>query len=92
MPGPDPWMGYRYGRYGYWGGYNEQVVVSNYTEGTLVLDFVDRASNQMIWTGAAIGRVTEKVRDNLATAVNNVVADIFAKYPKPAVGVPAAAQ
>jgi hypothetical protein len=89
MPGPDPWMG-RYGRYGYWGGYNEQVVVSNYTEGTLVIDVVDRAKGQMIWSGAAIGRVTEKDRANIGPVISGAVGDIFAQYPKPAAGLPAA--
>ena len=30
-----------------------------------MIDLVDRARGEMVWSGAAIGRVTEKVRENL---------------------------
>lgn len=81
MPVSDPFFSYRYGRYRYWTGYREEVVVNQYTEGTLVIDLVDRARGEMVWSGAAIGRVTAKVRENLGPAVTGAVNDIFAKLP-----------
>ena len=82
---PDPYFGYRYGRYGRydpWVGYNQETVVRQYTEGTLTVDLVDRARKQLVWSGAAFGRVTDKVRNNPQAAVTSAVSEIFARYPK----------
>jgi len=75
------YYGYRGGMYVGWPGYVEPGHTSTYTEGTLSVDFVDRQSNQMIWEGTAVGRVTSSVRDAPNEAVRNAVASIFAKYP-----------
>ena len=63
----DPYMhggyyGYRRGHYGTWGGYGYGTTthVSNYTEGTINVDMVDRAAKRMVWEGVAMGRVDEK--------------------------------
>lgn len=69
MSVPDPYFGYRYGRYSPWVGYNQETVVRQYTEGTLTVDPVDRARKQLVWSGAAFGRVTDKVRNNPQAAV-----------------------
>jgi len=52
----DPYMsggyyGYRRGAYGTWGGYGYGTTthVSNYTEGTINVDMVDRAQKRMVW-------------------------------------------
>lgn len=82
MPTPDPYFGYRYGRYNYWVGYSPETVVRQYTEGTLTLDLVDGARKQLVWSGAAFGRVTDKVRNNPQAAVDNAVREILARYPK----------
>ena len=82
MPTPDPYFGYRYGRYNYWVGYNQETVVRQYTEGTLTVDLVDRARSQLVWSGAAFGRITDKVRNNPQAAVDTAVGEIFARYPK----------
>ena len=79
MSVPDPYFGYRYGRYDPWVGYNQETVVRQYTEGTLT---VDRARKQLVWSGAAFGRVTDKVRNNPQAAVTSAVSEIFARYPK----------
>ena len=87
---PEPmfggFYGYRRGYYGGWAGY-DRVEVSNYTEGTLTIDAVDAAKKQLVWQGTAVGQLTEKMRDNLATVAPSVVRQIFEKYP---VAVPVA--
>jgi hypothetical protein len=85
MSVPDPYFGYRYGRYSPWVGYNQETIVRQYTEGTLTIDLVDRARKQLVWSGAAFGRVTDKVRNNPQGAVDTAVREIFARYPKAAV-------
>lgn len=85
----DPFMGggyygYRRGYYGAWGGYGygAQTHVSNYTEGTVNVDLVDRVQKRMVWEGVAVGRVKEKstsedVRANIYAGIN----EMFASYP-----------
>lgn len=75
------YYGYRGGMYVGWPGYVEPGYTSSYTQGTLSVDFVDRQSNQMIWEGTAVGRVTSSVREAPNESVRSAVASIFAKYP-----------
>ena len=48
---------YGYGAGGWWGGYwgggMTTTSVRTYTEGTLILDVVDRGQNELIWRGSA---------------------------------------
>lgn len=76
------YYGYRYGRYGAWAGYDEVRVV-DYREGTLTIDAIDRKRNQMVWSGTAVGRVTEQMRADREHVVPEVVAEIFATLPIP---------
>jgi hypothetical protein len=73
------YYGYRAGYYGVWGGYDTQV--TQYTEGTLTLDIVDAARKQLAWEATAIGRVRDEARKNLQPAIDDIVAQFFAKYP-----------
>lgn len=84
MPTMDPYFGYRGGRYNPWIGYSQETIVRQYTEGTLTLDLVDRARKQLVWSGAAFGRVTDKVRNDPQTAVDTAVREILARYPRTA--------
>jgi hypothetical protein len=86
-PGPQVGFGYGWGwgRYG-WGGlgpyYND---VRTVTDGSLTIDLVDRASNEAVWSGTAIGRINKKTLDNPGKTLDEAVSDIFAHYPvKPA--------
>jgi hypothetical protein len=79
MGPPVGYYGYRGGFYGGWGGYYTNV--DQYTEGTLNIDLVDAARRQLVWEGVAIGRVTEKHRENREAAINAAVAEIFKKFP-----------
>jgi hypothetical protein len=77
------YYGYRAGYYGTWGGYGGgyDTQVSQYTEGTLTVDVVDAARKQLAWDGTAVGRVREETRKNLQPAIDQVMTQIFAKFP-----------
>jgi len=68
----DPWMGY---------GYAQETSVSQYTEGTFNIDLVDARKKKLVWEAVAVGRITEKLLENLEERVNIGVAKAFAKYP-----------
>lgn len=73
------YYGYRGGMYSAWGGYD--TTVSQYTEGTLNVDVVDRTRKELVWEGVAVGRLSESARENMEERVNKVIAEIFAKHP-----------
>ena len=77
---------YGYG-YGYWGGYygGSNVTVTNYTEGTLLVDVIDTKKNQLVWRG-----VLQDVIDNTATTheekveyLNHIVSKVLEDFPPP---------
>ena len=76
------YYGYRHGIYSTWPLYQE-TDVDQYTQGTLNVDVVDARRKQMVWEGVAVGRVTSKTRKNLAAAIDAVMPEIFAKFPRP---------
>lgn len=59
----------------------DQTRVSRYTVGTLTVDLVDAERNHLVWTGDAIGRVTQRQPAERAAAADRAVAAIFARYP-----------
>ena len=62
--------------------WTEETRVSQYTEGTLNIDVVDRAQNKMVWEGVAVGRVSKNVKpEERAVRIDAAVADIFAQFP-----------
>jgi len=85
----DPYMagsyyGYRRGAYGAWGGYGYGTTthVSNYTEGTVNVDIVDRAQKRMVWEGVAVGRVKEnRTSEETRTNIQAGIKEMFAGYP-----------
>ena len=74
--------GYGYGRYGRpMGGYSE-TRVSEYTQGTLIIDIVDAASNELVWRGSTEGRVREKkTPEEREKRIRDAVAAILAEFP-----------
>jgi hypothetical protein len=72
---------YRYGRYGAWVGGPQYTDVSQYTEGTLILDFVDAKTNKLVFRGIASGTVGEPQAN--AAKIKEVVEKIVADYPHP---------
>ena len=77
------YYGYRGGYYGAWGGYGygTQTHVSQYTEGTFNIDIIDAKQHQLVWEAVGVGRITDKVRDNLRQTVMEGVPNFFALYP-----------
>ena len=59
----------------------DETRVSQYTEGTLTVDLVDAARNRLVWSGDAIGRVTQKTAEQRAASADQAITAIFAKYP-----------
>ena len=64
----------------YWG--QRDISVQQYTEGTLIVDFVDANSKQMFWRGVATGAVdpnaTPKKREK---RIKEGVAKLLEKFP-----------
>jgi hypothetical protein len=74
--------GYTYPRYPYGGWYGGQVDVYEYHEGTLIVDIIDNARDQLIWRGTATKVIDETASPEKREAnLNEVVARLFAKYP-----------
>jgi len=83
--GPGGVWGYGWGhRYGYgygWGLDDYYNGVTTVTEGSLMIDLIDRAHNEAVWSGTAVGQLTKKILDNPGPHIDQAVADIFARYP-----------
>jgi hypothetical protein len=83
--GPTAGFGYGWGRhygYGYGFGFDDYYNgITTVTEGSLMIDLIDRSRNEVAWSGTAVGELTKKVLDNPEPAINRSVADIFARYP-----------
>lgn len=72
------------GRYSTWNGWSASMSTTEVvqrTEGTLAVDIVDRARNQLVWEGAATGRVTNNTRQNQDQVLDEAIADIFTQFP-----------
>ena len=72
------------GRYNTWGGYSMSMSTTQIvqrTVGTIDVDIIDVARNQLVWEGAAEGRVTDSTRNNLQETVDRAITDIFAQFP-----------
>ncbi|MCW8803936.1 MAG: DUF4136 domain-containing protein [Ignavibacteriaceae bacterium] len=77
--------GYGYG-YGYYGrpGYGGMggVDVTQYEEGTLVIDFVDMKENKLVWRGIGSGALSQSPSvEERTQRVNNAVNQILAQFP-----------
>ncbi len=59
------------------------VEVHEYQEGSLVIDLVDRANNQVVWHAKTTGTVYEGMTD-VEEKINEAVAAMFKKYSKDA--------
>ena len=70
-------------RWNYWGmGYNTQTTTREYEVGTLILDVVDRASNQLVWRGAKEGRLQKNQTPEKRTEIiKETVANILSNFP-----------
>lgn len=74
------YYGYRYGLYGSWPLYDEDVYAVRYKVGTVNLDIVDGERMQLIWEGVAEGRITGDDMQNPRVAIDAVVAELFQRF------------
>ncbi|MCQ8102589.1 DUF4136 domain-containing protein [Methylomonas sp. SURF-2] len=71
-------------RYGAWAGGPQYTDVSQYTEGTLILDFVDSKTRKLVFRGIASGTVGDPEAN--AAKIKEAVEKIVANYPHPHTG------
>jgi len=65
--------------YRWWGAGEE----THYTEGTLVVDFIDPRTDRVFWNGTASSLVDHPSRPNL-DRIDKAIAQLMQKYPVPA--------
>ena len=72
--------GYTYGPY--WGPWGESVDVHQYTEGTLILDFISYDTKNIIWRGTAQKALSGEPKPEKADAnMQKVVDQLLAEFP-----------
>ncbi len=78
--------GYGYGAYGGWYGGGGGVDVYQYQQGTLIIDFVDAVSKELVWRGTAQGVLADSPPspDEMQERINNVVGKLLQNFPPPA--------
>ena len=82
-----PYYGW-YWYYGHWRYYQywgpgwvyPETTITEYKEGTLIVDLVDTQKEQLVWHGVATGTMQENVKD-LEGKIYDVVRKMFDKYP-----------
>ena len=80
LGGPRGAWPYGYGRYGMWyGAPTVYTDVRHYTEGTIVLDFVDNRTNKLVYRGT--GRGTIGSPESNARKIREAVTRITSRYP-----------
>lgn len=75
------YYGYRYGLYGAWPLYDNDVRTVTYPIGTANIDIVDAHKKEMIWEGVAQGRLTDQDMNNPRESIAQVVTQLFARFP-----------
>jgi hypothetical protein len=77
--GPSVGMYGRRGPYGYGAGYSG-VTTYEYTEGTLIVDLVTPANNELVWRGTMVGTLADSKETNMEMA-GKAIAKAFEEYP-----------
>ena len=80
----DTHVGFGYGTYGRRGGIGigTGTSVRQYDQGTLVIDFIDTTTGQLVWRGTGSDRLYNQLTpDETTTKVNNLVKKIMEQYP-----------
>jgi hypothetical protein len=70
-------------RYGYGGGFSTTTInYDSYQEGTLFVDMIDVAKNQLVWQGRGTDALDpDASADKRESKINYAVQQIFSKYP-----------
>lgn len=75
------YWGYGYGPwYGGYGGFGGNTV-STSTEGTLYIDFIDKATNELVWQGIGKGDLVMSTVEKKEARIKEIVSKIIAQYP-----------
>jgi len=77
---------YGYGAGGWWGGYwgggMTTTTVRTYSEGTLILDVIDRQSNELVWRGSASKTIDDMDSpEQRVQTVQDAVAKLLKDFP-----------
>jgi hypothetical protein len=66
-----------------WGGIRwTETIVTEYEEGTLVIDFLSTSERVLAWRGSGARRIPRNLRsDRMTTLVNESVREILAQFP-----------
>lgn len=76
------YYGYGWGPYGAWGVGSTHTSVSYYTQGQVVIDIIDAASNKLVWRSTADSRLDEKGSPEKKTEdLRKAVDKMFANFP-----------
>lgn len=70
--GWNPWM---------WNGLNNNVNISEYTEGTLFIDFIDGAKKELVWQGVGTGALKMQNREKKEKRIKEFVKEIISRFP-----------
>jgi hypothetical protein len=70
--GWNPWM---------MNGMNNNVNVSQYTEGTLFVDFIDPKKKELFWQGIGTGALKIEDRDKKEARIKEFVKEIISRFP-----------
>ena len=70
--GWNPWM---------MNGMNNNINVSQHSEGTLFIDFVDKAKRELIWQGIGTGALRIQNREKKELRIKEFVKEIISKFP-----------
>jgi hypothetical protein len=66
--------------WGGWGPGRMGPAVTEYTEGTVIIDVIDPATHDLLWRGRGVARVSDDEQEYL-THLRNTVAAILEKFP-----------
>lgn len=68
----NPWM---------MNGLNSNIQVSQYSEGTLFIDFIDTTKKELIWQGVGSGALKTQNREKKEIRIKEFVAEIMTQFP-----------
>jgi len=68
--------------WGYQPGWGRSIDVQQYTEGTLVVDLIDAATDKLVWRGSATDVASDSPQTN-EKRINKAMEKLFKKYPPP---------
>ncbi|MGY8939224.1 MAG: DUF4136 domain-containing protein [Flavobacteriales bacterium] len=70
--GWNPWM---------FNGMNNSVNISQYTEGTLFIDFIDKEKKELVWQGVGTGALKTQSREKKEVRIKEFVKEIVSRFP-----------